>query len=253
MKNKNDKLNKLSVRLIKGYFKDLNNCDTFLKNGFNKNTEIVFDANMKGFLVKDLPKTPQWVEYLDLKNYNIQNKTNSFLLLALTNNRIFAYSFGYGYSLINSNYIENDFGIKTILNCIDPTKIKSIATYSLANNSKQKIESLTKLSSIYNFDYDNIIEMVQKLQGKIKDEYYGYFESLNGSDALSITTRNKLDKLIEVSTNLLNRFESDDYLHIDRLKDINKIKNLKDKKLKITEKTVDEGFNCRPKLCVSFY
>lgn len=230
MKRNEDKINKLSVRLLKGNFDDLYNYKDFLKEEYQNLIPSINNKNMIGILLKDVSKTPNWVKYLLLNDNNIKNKINSFLLLVFENKRIFAYSFGYGYIMIKNDIVESDFGLNVTLNCIDPEKIKSINTYSLANNSKQKFESSAKLSSIYNFEYDNLIDMVQKLQGQIKDEYKCFFENLNGSESLSINTRIKFDKLNNLSKTLLDRFNSTDFLKIDLLKDINNIKCEKDNK-----------------------
>lgn len=125
---------------------------------------------------------------------------------------------------IKTEYCEDNFGFLVTINSINGEKLKSIDAYSPASNTKQKRVVSSILSNIYEYDFNDNQDLVQKLSGIIKDEYKYLFTNPTGADSLSITSKCSKEDLVNISSKLLDRFTSSDYERDPYLKNINKIK-----------------------------
>ena len=175
------------------------------------------------YLVSEVISTPWWKDYLEIHN-DLFNKSNSAILTINTRGRTLVYTFGFAHTKLNQDCFEENFGFLVTINSIDGEKLKSIDAYSPASNTKQKRVVSSILSNIYEYDFNDNQDLVQKLSGIIKDEYKDLFTNPTGTDSLSIHSKSSKSELVNTSKKLIERFHSSDYTRDTYLKNINKIK-----------------------------
>lgn len=214
---KEKKLRKFTVRLLKKDKKFEDSCRNIEKLKCISRTK---DSSI--YLIQGNKNEPWWVEYLEIED-KLLNSSNSAIFTICVESRIFVYTFGFAYTKLKPEYYEENFGFFVTINSIDGEKLKSIDTYSPANNTKQKKEISSILSNIYEYDFNENQDLIQKLSGIIKPEYKDYFTNPTGADSLSIYSRSFKSELKNVSEKLFERFSSEDYKKDPYLKNINKI------------------------------
>lgn len=211
------KSRKFSVRLLKE--------GKIFENACKDNANLITVSQndiYSVYLVPENVHTPWWKDYLEIQN-DLFNKSNSAILTINARGRIFVYTFGFAHTKLNQDCFEENFGFLVTLNSIDGEKLKSIDAYSPASNTKQKRVVSSILSNIYEYDFNDSQDLIQKLSGVIKDEYKDLFKNPTGSDSLSMHSKLVKTELKNISEKLLERFHSDDYKRDPYLKNINKI------------------------------
>ena len=211
------KSRKFSVRLLKAGKKFEDACKDY--NDFRL---ISKDNEFSVYLVPEIQNTPWWKQYLEIKE-DLLNKSHSAILTVSAQNRTFVYTFGFAHAKLKQEYFEENFGFLVTINSIDGEKLKSIDAYSPASNTKQKRVVSSILSNIYEYDFNDSQDLVQKISGVIKDEYKELFTNPTGTDSLSLHSKSSKSELKNISIKLLNRYNSDDYLKDPYLKNINKM------------------------------
>ena len=80
---------------------------------------------------------PSWIDFLvkgtNEKLEKLSNVGSAALLFIPINNRYMILSFGYANSKLSAYGLEKDFGLRVVLNCIDPEKVKSIDSKIIGN------------------------------------------------------------------------------------------------------------------------
>ncbi|MDR2527178.1 MAG: TIGR04141 family sporadically distributed protein [Rickettsiales bacterium] len=218
---KKGKSHSLSVRLLK----EDKTINDIVDDSFG---DLIIDETMgedsiKGYLLDEPPNQAWWKNYLKIDR-DVFNKTNSFILFITADKRIFAYTFGFAHNNLKLDDIVENFGFMATINSLDGEKLKSIETHNPSNNTKQTKIVSSILTNIYEYYFNDQMDMVQRLSGKVKDEFSDLFKNPTGIDGLKISTKKSKDELIELSKTLLERYLSEDYLKDDNLKNINKIK-----------------------------
>ena len=209
-----------SIRLLKDNF-TIENLDNVFKNNVNK--KIIIDQQFeKGYKIEENKNLVWWSEYFNIENlYNIYN---SFLYFISIKQRIFVFSFGYGYTKIKDECFEERFGFNVALNALDSNKIKSMDLYNPSNNTKQKRIVSSILTNIYNCDYNDDNDFIENISGIVKDKYKDIFKNPTGKDSLKISTNFSREELVKLCDVLLELFSSEEYKKDDLFKNINKIK-----------------------------
>ena len=202
-----------------------------LKLGINFEDACKEDANLKlisqddiysVYLATENSHSPWWKNYLGIDD-DVFNSNNSAILTVNTKDRIFVYTFGFAHTKLKQDCFEENFGFFVTINSIDGEKIKSIDVYSPASNTKQKRVVSSILSNIYEYDFNDSQDLVQKLSGIIKEEFKDLFKNPTGTDSLSMYSNSSKTELKNISEKLLERFYSEDYKRDPYLKNINKI------------------------------
>lgn len=191
----------------------------------------------KAFFQKNKTTRPKWLDYISeyviLDDEDINNTTNSFLLLIKRSGRIFAINQGFGFHALDRKKLETGFGLKVVLNEIDPERIKSLDVRNIDLTTKQKRILVNRDSPLFEFDFDLNEDLLRMLSGKPTNSDFA--QSLFGSDSLKMTSDINFLDLGNQCEKLLNAFNKDeykhnfpfiDYLHVIRDKEIEE--NLED-------------------------
>lgn len=144
-----------------------------LSNFFNRDDEDIKTSNSKVLLIKSL----------DL------NGTK----------RIFAITFGYGQHLLNDDVVEEQFGLKIVLNSIESNKIRKISKKDLGRNNKSSVEQMPIEADIEDFGLNINQDLVKLVTGKSNDEYFDN-AVITGSDFFNLKAEydiNTIDTLLE--------------------------------------------------------
>lgn len=140
--------NKLSIYLIKENL--INIEDIFDKPNELAILDTLPDGSNVYYKASDIHE-PSWMKDFFLKNNNNLHQANSRVVLLKTLNidgesRIFALTFGYARFLFKPNVLEEQFGLRIILNTIKQNEIRKISKTSVGTNQKQSDEQLPKNS-----------------------------------------------------------------------------------------------------------
>lgn len=173
--------------------------------------DLPFDA--KAYFQQNKKTKPKWLdfirEYVQVNEDEIYNATNSFLLLIKRDNRIFAVNKGFGFGALKRKKLERGFGLRVVLNEIDPQRVKSVDVRKIDTTTKQKRVFLTRNSPLYEFDFDIDEDLVNLISGQPSDAALA--RKLIGSDSLSLTADVGFLELGDKCSQLLESFNKDVY------------------------------------------
>jgi uncharacterized protein (TIGR04141 family) len=167
------KTNKISVYLLK---KEISPSDIFKKD----HNHISKTLNSDNIFYYDESHTnpPSWIKGFfgdslgDLKLFSGSSKGVYFVKVNIeSEERFFAIPFGYGHSMIDKSYCEDDFGLKIVLNLVG--KIRKIEKRTLSSEPKNTIEQLSKIGDISDFGIDIEQDLIEEITGKPTDPYFG--------------------------------------------------------------------------------
>ncbi|MGG0430425.1 DUF6119 family protein [Priestia megaterium] len=196
------------------------------------------DFDCQVYIQRNKQKEPKWIEFLE-KDLNIperdkiKNTVNSFVILIKLKRTVdteeksyfFAVTGGFGFTAINKNNLENNFGLKVALNTIDSKELKAFDVRNIDLKTKQKRVLINKGSELGEFDLDFEQDLINLVSGKSKDEGVG--TSIRGTtSSLSLNSDVAFSQLGKKCNQLLDLFLSDDYK--ESFSFIDNIKILKD-------------------------
>ena len=192
--------NKKSIRLCL-YLIKAECTDPFkaIKNGHKALDEFISVGKTKIHLVllKNKPSKPDWLTFFDSYRINsfrdLLNVSNSLLLLLTVNDRIFAVTFGYGKHLIDPNLIEDNFGLKFVLNTLEPKKIRSVDLKNLDVLLRQSRVQASKSSSIENFGLNFDQDILNAATGDSDNAIFG--KRIAGSAAAYFSIKSKIENI----------------------------------------------------------
>lgn len=229
-------------------FKDLYAEDKVVAaNGFQElqpiNTTANLDFNTLAFLQSKRQKQPPWVSFVNqhFTLDNIQNTTNSLILLvqiiAYNKKHFFAIVGGQGHFYLNKARLQGDFGLRVVLNTIDPSKIGIFDSKNFNANQKQQRITFSKGNSIQEFEFDENEELLSLMSGKPLDKNFA--SRISGADSLHIASDLAFKDLGKKCQFLLKQFRSSEYKKTFPF--VDKFKPIEDKTLidELNEKLKD--------------
>lgn len=201
------------------------------------NDKLNFDT--KVFIQRNKTKEPKWLNFLEkdvqiLNKDDLKNTVNSFIILVKIVDKdkdyFFGITAGMGFTGINKDKLESDFGLRVTLNCINPSELKSLDVRNIDTKTKQKRIHINKGSRISEFDLDFQQDIVNLVSGKSKFENIG--KTLKGTASLSLESDITFATLGDKCRELLKLYNSDDYK--EEFDFIDNMKVIKNKELKET-------------------
>ena len=234
--------NKLSIYLVKaGLFEK--------EDIFEKPEEIdIFTTLTDGSPVYYIPSDvhkPSWLKSFFLQDGNNDMwQANSRVVLIKRINidneeKVFALTFGYARFLFKTNVLEEQFGLRIVLNTIKQNELRKISKTSVGTNQKQSDEQLPKNSDISEFGFDINRDLMKNVSGKSEDEVFEK-SMLTGGDIFSLTVSRDISNLDEFLEYCYRRYKDTSYQ--DRFSWIDNIKYVRDKSLveKLDSKLIEE-------------
>lgn len=181
---------------------------------------------------------PSWVNLFKSHVDDLSHLVNSgcaAVLLAKESERYFALTFGYGRYLLNPDCFEENFGLRVVLNAVDPEKLRSIDVHTLESIPVHKKNQASIYTSFSDFGLDVEQDLMYAATGSPKDKKF--CKTLSGKDALKVSLPFELQDIPLFLDKVKKLFNSDCYKKsfswVDRLSEVRSapIKNSLDEKL----------------------
>jgi len=167
-----------------------------------------------GTLLIDPPagKPPSWASffegYVDAREFGKVSSSSAILLLPVQN-RWMAIAFGQGRHLLASDALEDRFGLRVALNCIDEKKIRSIDKQTFDAIARHTLEQATHEATAGEFGFDIERDLLRAVTGTPRIDDYG--KRMTGMDALSVNVRIQLSDLYDLLEIYQRKFFDDSY------------------------------------------
>jgi uncharacterized protein (TIGR04141 family) len=143
--------------------------------------------------------------------------------------RIFAVVFGHGRHLLNDGVTEERFGLKVVLNSVDPKSL-SIDKTTLGSTSKQSREQMSREGEAATFGIDIEQDLINAVTGRSNDPQLG--KTISGRDGLAVSVKINLTEICDFLPVCMAQYESKAYQAnfdwIDQIRDIRDV-NQRDK------------------------
>jgi uncharacterized protein (TIGR04141 family) len=201
--------------------------------------------------------TPRWVTSLFPGDNGLQqsltSKSVAAVLLVKVDNMIFALTFGYGKTLIKQAFIEPRFGLKIVLNRVDPDSLRSIDTKSLDGFLSHTREQVPSLSPMTSFGIDIEKDFIKAVTGTSQDSEIGV--TITGTDSfassISVTLTGLPDILRRLAVAYNDTTYKSNFEFVDNIAEVPKIisDNLDDRLVdSIKSDTVDNIWLAPPEI-----
>lgn len=128
--------------------------------------------------------------------------------------------------MFREDVLEEQFGLKIVLNSIKQNQIRRISKASVGSNQKQSDEQLPKSSDISEFGFDVNRDLMKNVSGKSEDDMFEK-SMLTGGDIFSLTVARDISNIDEFLVFCYRRFKEDTYR--ERFAWVDNIKYVKEK------------------------
>lgn len=140
---------------------------------------------------------PDWVPFVSTGLVQpltgIRNATSSALLVLSTAGHLFAVTFGQGRYFLREDRLERDFGLRVVLNAVDPDSLRSVDLRTLDETMVLTRRQTTRGSSIEVFGVDVSRDMLRAVTGTPTRTSLG--TRITGADRLSFSVPLTIDEL----------------------------------------------------------
>ncbi len=247
MKNKK-KTHSLTVLMLKTH---INDADSGIKDaGSVESVDVTLGtSNGKLYFKQNPSHAPSWVKLFEpmlggVLN-DLFNSGTSAVLIVSEGNRYFAMTFGYGKSLLLADCYEENFGLRTVLNSVDPEKLRSVDIQSLDAVPFNKRSQASVATAIADFGLDIEQDLVYAATGKPKDVYLG--KQLTGKDALKISVPILAEDIPGLLNKLSAQYEAETYKEnfawVDHLSEVRTTSLIEKLDTALTEKIQENNFD----------
>ena len=155
---------------------------------------------------------PKWSEFLDLSDAEkakLTNLTAYGLVFIPASERWFAISFGLGNVKLDPDAFEQDFGLRVVLNTVDPDKLRSADIRTPDENTTSRRTQTARRSDQTAFSIDIERDIVRGLAGEPK--VAAFASRVAGSDGLTLTKEMEVGDLPQVCADAFAAFGKNDY------------------------------------------
>lgn len=159
------------------------------------------------------PHRPNWQNYLNRHVRgglgDLYSAGASAVLFLEVRDRRFAIAFGGGRHLLLPDVIEEDFGLKVVLNTVDPERLRSVDAKNIDETTMHTRLDVSRESPFSTFGLDVTQDLVRAVTGTPRDETLAH--RLTGADALGVSTRAQVPELPDLGARLLDAYAATDY------------------------------------------
>lgn len=167
------------------------------------------------FLAPQRTAPPKWLSFLetgargDLQQ--LHNASTSAVLFIRSAKRIFAFTFGYGRSLLRPTRIERAFGLRVVLNTVDEKGLRSVDSRTVQELTVHTRRQTSLASRLAEFGVDKEEDLLASVAGVPRDPTFA--RMLSGADALQFRAPLAFDALGEKCRVILCAYRSTEYKH----------------------------------------
>ncbi len=256
MNEKKKKSNKITIYLIKDEVK----YDEILKDYAYKNVLREDDKSITYYYPTQQHK-PEWLisyfnETQDVEISNSHAKVISLHKLVIDGKeKVFAIPFGNGKSLLNDDVIEEQFGIKILLNSVPKDGFRQLSIANYGGDHRTKNEQTPKKTDISEFGFDIYSDFLRKATAKSEEELFNK-NTITGGDLFSVSVPVTINDVNNFLLSCYERYKSNKYK--ENFSWLDNIKEVKEKKTKellnlelvrnINEKNFDKVWTAVPEI-----
>lgn len=192
---------------------------------------------------------PKWARFLELSDdekKRVFNHTAFGLVFLRASGRWFAVSFGMGHVKLDPAAFEQDFGLRVVLNAVDPKQLKSADVRTPDENTLSRRTQTSRGSDQTAFAIDIERDLVRGLAGKPKDAAFGSYVA--GTDGLTLNRKLEVAGLVHACADAYTIYQKTDYKadfawidQIRHIRDYALIEKLDAKLIEAMAKAVDDG------------
>lgn len=227
--------NKISIYLIKEGIKE----DDILKD-FSKLKKLCENETSITYYLPTIINSPKWLtSYFNKDSIDDISVSNSKVVsihkINISGKIIyFAIPFGNGKYLLNDDVIEEQFGIKVLLNSVSKNEFRQLTTSNYGGNHRTKNEQMPKKTDITEFGFDIHTDFLRKATAKSEEELFNS-NTITGGDLLSICVPVNYENIDDFLIKCYERYKLDNYK-----KDFSWLDNIKEVKQKHLKNQLDE-------------
>lgn len=146
------------------------------------------------------PAPPSWLSFFEsrvnAKAIGALIASCAALLLVKHKGRVYGVAFGQGRHLFKDGVLEPGFGLRVVLNAVDPERIRTIDKDSLDVVGRRTREQVTREATIASFGLNVDQDLVRAVTGSATDQALG--RRLTGADALVLSVPNSFTDLPDI-------------------------------------------------------
>lgn len=171
-----------------------------------------FGDGAKLFVFVGVTSTPNW--YKDLDNYfdipgdPIKTTSACAVLAFSSGEQTFAATFSHGWSYLNQEKIEGDFGLRVALNALNPDKLKRLDRINLAD-SLRGVDLSSFQRDFKSFPVEETLNLVRKISGNTRDDSSA--ENISGAQSVKMFGEYSIADLPEIAEEAMELFNSTYY------------------------------------------
>ncbi|KMO09455.1 MULTISPECIES: DUF6119 family protein [Bacillus amyloliquefaciens group] len=175
------------------------------------------ELNLNGIIVVGYTSknSPQWLQLLQSGSNSdlpeLLNSSSRAILFVRSNDRIFAFPFGFGRYLLKDEAIVKDFGIKVVLNSVDPQKLRSIDTATISEMTIHSRTQTSRTTNVNTFGIDVVKDFLKSVTGEPTNEDFGTIVTGRESVQFSYDFEDDFRKFGVICTFLEEKYNSDSY------------------------------------------
>ncbi len=178
-------------------------------------SDLGYDARV--LLVPERGGQPSWLAYVAGATNTalpaLRNQLNGSVILVRVKHadqqRILAFTFGNGRTLLDLDRIEHDFGLRVVLNSVNPDQLRSVETKVFDDLVLHTARQASRSSPTATFDIDSTRDLLRAVAGVPGDRTFA--RRIAGSDSLGLSSAAEVDQLGELAGELLDLYASDRY------------------------------------------
>lgn len=203
----------LAITLFKQKVRSVQEC--LSEYPVDKRFDIKPEFNLEGQVIIGVQnsKTPEWVNFLQRGVEdalpNLENLSSRAAIIVKIKNRFIGISFGYGQVLFDKSKIEKNFGLKTVINSVDPDNLRSFNSAKLDDNTIITRKQASRGSKKSAFGPDLPTELLCGVSGKCLEPILG--TQIAGKDQLLISPKVDFTNLKEILETALAQYFKKDY------------------------------------------
>lgn len=192
---------------------------------------------------------PKWARFLELsedEKKRVFNHTAFGLVFVQASGRWFAVSFGMGHVKLDPAAFEQDFGLRVVLNAVNPKQLKSADVRTPDENTLSRRTQTSRGSDQTAFAIDIERDLVRGLAGTPKEAAFGSYVA--GTDGLTLNRKLEVDGLVQACADAFAIYQKTDYktdfAWIDQIRHIRDqalIEKLDARLIAAMAKAVDDG------------
>jgi uncharacterized protein (TIGR04141 family) len=208
---------KLSIYLLK---EDIKNYRSALKENISIQQEYEFkkEIGAEGKVIIGATKQniSSWKELIQ-EGVNstlpdLENASNRAIVFFTIEGRIFAVVFGYGLHLIKEEAIDRDFGLRTVLNIIDPEELLSVDKANLDELTVLTRTQTSRKSNPESFNIDMIRDLLRGITGEPTNQFNTSFgRVITGSEGINFIPKLNFKDIPPSLKELKKAYESNKY------------------------------------------